>query len=85
MRDDGRFDFAATVRHRDDEVYGTRELLHPHDAEQPFTRSLRAVALPDDVTVVKVHAKCSVHGYGGREVIVDLTRSEGEAYVVQEE
>lgn len=68
-----------------EEVYGTRELLHPHDQEQPFTRRLQGVAIPEDVTVVGVRAKCNVHGYGGREVIVDLTRSEGESYVVQEE
>lgn len=54
------------------EVYGTRELLHPHDNEQPFTRSLSDVEIPDDVTVVAVRAKCNVHGYGGREVVVDL-------------
>lgn len=66
------------------EVYGTRELLHPHDNEQPFTRSLSGVEIPDDRTVVAVRAKCNVHGYGGREVVVDLTTSEGDSYEVRE-
>ncbi len=45
-------------------VYGTRTLLHPHVNEQPFTRSLSGVALPDGVTQVFVIAHDSVHGPG---------------------
>lgn len=46
------------------EVLGTRELLHPHETEQPFTRSLSGVAVPDDVSRVMVRAHDSVHGWG---------------------
>ncbi len=67
---------------RTDEVLATRELLHPHETEQPFTRSLDGVLLPEGVTVVLVRARCNVHGFGGRTVTIDLTEAEGEGYTV---
>ena len=36
-----------------------RELMHPHVEEQPFTRSLRNVMLPDGLRTLWVRAKCS--------------------------
>ena len=56
----------------DGTVLGTRDLLHPHENEQPFTRSLGGVAIPPGVTRVTLRAHDSVHGYGGREVAADL-------------
>ena len=56
----------------DGTVYGTRELLHPHVDEQPFTRSLSGVAIPEGVNTVTVRARDSVHGYGGREFTLEL-------------
>lgn len=58
----------------DGAVLGTRTLLHPHDTEQPFTRSLSGVAIPENVDTVVVRAHDSVHGYGGAEVSVTLER-----------
>ena len=55
-------------------VLGTRVLVHPHEAEQPFTRSLGGIALPADVTEVTVRARDSVHEYGGREMTIPLPR-----------
>jgi hypothetical protein len=49
----------------DDSVLGTRTLLHPHADEQPFTRSLSGVEIPEGVTEVSVRAHDSVHEYGG--------------------
>ncbi|MEL7183327.1 MAG: hypothetical protein AAFY65_05635 [Pseudomonadota bacterium] len=43
---------------------GYRKLLHPHETEQPFTRSLSGVAVPDGVTEVLIRAHDSVHGWG---------------------
>lgn len=43
---------------------GYRELLHPHDGEQPFTRSLTGVKIPAGVTRVIVRAHDKVHGDG---------------------
>ncbi len=50
------------------EPLATRTLLHPHVDEQPFTRSLSHVAIPDGIDRVIVRAHDSVHGYGGEEV-----------------
>ncbi len=55
-------------------VLATRTLLHPHEDEQPFTRSLAGVRLPPGTTVVVVRAHDSVHGYGGAEKRVKIGR-----------
>ena len=49
----------------DGEVVGTRTLAHPHVEEQPFTRSLTDVAIPDDARVVEIEASTSTTGWGG--------------------
>ena len=54
------------------EVLGTRTLHHPHVEEQPFTRSLSGVAIPDGVTEVMIEAKDSVHGWNDERVAVKL-------------
>jgi hypothetical protein len=61
----------------------TRTLLHPHENEQPFTRSQSGIAIPDGVTQVRVRAHDLVDGYGGREVVVDLTAGSGPGYEVE--
>jgi len=58
----------------DGSVLGTRTLLHPHETEQPFTRSLSGVAIPNDVVEVTIRAHDSVHGYGGAELTVGVPR-----------
>ncbi|MEM1313425.1 MAG: hypothetical protein AAGI51_02650 [Pseudomonadota bacterium] len=55
---------AWEVRLPSGEVLGTRELLHPHVTEQPFTRSLSGIAIPEGVEAVEVFARDSVHGWG---------------------
>lgn len=61
----------------------TRLLLHPHETEQPFTRSQSGIAIPDDVSQVRVRAHDLVDGFGGREVVVDLTLSAGTNFEVE--
>ena len=56
----------------DDKLLGSRVLYHPHDNEQPFTRSLSGVSVPPDVSQVKIRAKDSVHGYSPQEFLVDI-------------
>ena len=46
----------------DGTVLGKRVLLHPHVNEQPFTRSLSGVSIPEDIKNVWVEAHDSVHG-----------------------
>ena len=60
------------VRNADGVVLGTRELLHPHVDEQPFTRSLDGVEVPGDLTSVVVAAHDSVEGFCGETVAVEL-------------
>ena len=85
---DGSYRFDVTVRHADTgwkhyadrwdvigpggKVLGVRTLLHPHDNEQPFTRSLSPVRVPSGVRRVTVRAHDKVHGLGGREMTVAL-------------
>jgi hypothetical protein len=58
----------------DGTVLATRKLLHPHVGEQPFTRSLSGVAIPDSVARVTIRAHDNVHGYGGQELTVPVPR-----------
>jgi len=54
----------------DGTVLGTRTLYHPHVDEQPFTRSLSGVKIPGSIKEVTVRSYDSVHGYGGKTLIV---------------
>jgi hypothetical protein len=73
------------VNPSDGSLLGERVLAHPHDHEQPFTRSQSNIEIPRDVTSVQVRARCNVHGFGGREITVDLTRGKGDGFVVSRE
>ena len=57
-------------------IFGTRKLLHPHEQEQPFTRSLSGVTIPTDTTIVYVEAHDSVHGWSSQRLRVDLNQAE---------
>ncbi len=63
---------AWEVLAQDGSVLATRVLRHPHVGEQPFTRELRGVQVPPALTSVRIRARDSVHGFGGREVVVPL-------------
>lgn len=63
---------AWEVRAPDGTVLGTRELAHPHVDEQPFTRSLANVDIPETVTSVEIAARDSVTGFCGEVVSVDV-------------
>lgn len=78
---DGTYDVAATVSSPydtperyadawrivapDGSVLGVRELTHDHADEQPFTRSLTGVEVPDSVDRIVVEGRDLVHGWGG--------------------
>ena len=53
-------------------ILAVRTLHHPHVDEQPFTRSLSGVVVPEGLERVVVRARDSVHGYGGETVTVAL-------------
>lgn len=85
---DGSYTFHVAVRHGDEgwdhyadrwqvlapdgTMLGERVLAHPHETEQPFTRSQSGIEIPDDIGEVTVRAHDSVHGWGGAEVAVDM-------------
>ena len=54
------------------EVLGIRELAHPHVDEQPFTRSLSGVEVPEGLTSVAIRARCNVDGWSETVFILDL-------------
>ena len=58
----------------DGTVYGTRTLYHPHVDEQPFTRSLSGVAIPEGVDTVQIQAKDSRHGWSENTMALSLGR-----------
>jgi hypothetical protein len=82
--------FVVTLRHADEgwehyadrwevlspegELLATRVLRHPHVEEQPFTRAISGVKLPISVEKVRIRARDSAHGYGGKEVEIELPR-----------
>lgn len=84
----GSFRFSVTVKHDDEgwdhyadmwrvvapdgTVLGERVLLHPHVNEQPFTRSLSGVAIPNDISEVTIEARDKVHDFGGAVMTVTL-------------
>ena len=81
-QENGTYRFDVTVLHADSgwdhyadkwevvlpdgTIAATRTLMHPHVNEQPFTRSLSGVKLPDGIDTVTIQAHDSVHGYGGK-------------------
>ena len=86
----GSFRFDVTLEHADTgwdhyadgwevmspagDILGKRVLAHPHVDEQPFTRSLSGVRIPQGVNTVTIRAHDSVHGYNKEMFEVDLTR-----------
>lgn len=51
---------------------GKRVLAHPHVSEQPFTRSLSGVKIPEGIDTVSIRAHDSVHGYNPKQRQVKL-------------
>jgi hypothetical protein len=62
---------------------GQRELLHPHQNEQPFTRSLSGMTIPAEIRVVYVEARDNVHGWSKQRIRVDLQQAKGERFEVK--
>lgn len=56
-------------------VLGFRKLHHPHVTEQPFTRSLSGVMLPDGLREVFIRARCSAEGWASEPYKVRLDPS----------
>ena len=59
-------------------VLATRVLAHPHENEQPFTRSLSNVEIPGGTEKVSIRARDSVEGFCGADFEVSLQSSDRE-------
>ncbi|MBA6262839.1 hypothetical protein [Colwellia sp. Bg11-12] len=91
QKSSGSWCFGTSVRHNDQgwahyadgwEVIdldgnklGHRQLAHPHDNEQPFTRSQCDIKIPSEISKVIVRAKCNKHGFGGKTMVVELSKN----------
>jgi hypothetical protein len=51
---------------------GLRKLMHPHVDEQPFTRSLVSVMVPDGERQVVIRARCSQAGWASEDYMLTL-------------
>ncbi len=97
-KSNGSWCFKTNVRHNDQgwehyadgwqvidlagDLLGERILGHPHDNEQPFTRSQCNIKIPQAITKVVVRAKCNKHGFGGKQIMLDLSKAKGADYLV---
>jgi hypothetical protein len=63
-------------------VLATRTLYHPHVNEQPFTRGLAGVAIPEATQTVFIEAHDKVHGWSPKRLPIDLGRSSGDGFEV---
>ena len=64
---------------------GERVLAHPHVDEQPFTRGLGAVKVPEGITTVYIEAHDKVHGWTPNRLKVDLSKATGGRLRVEAE
>lgn len=87
---DGIYRFDVTVLHSDQgwdhyadkweilasdgRILGTRTLYHPHVEEQPFTRSLSDIPIPEAIKTVTIRAHDSIHKYGGKTMEISVPR-----------
>ncbi|WP_226779669.1 hypothetical protein [Oceaniglobus trochenteri] len=85
---DAGWTFSVTLRHgdtgwddyadgwrvelADGTVAGERPLAHPHETEQPFTRSQSGIRLPEGTDRVFIRARTSVEGWADEATPFDL-------------
>lgn len=56
----------------DNKILATRTLYHPHVNEQPFTRNISGVKIPEDITTVRIIARDTVHDLSEMALELDL-------------
>ncbi len=74
---------AWRVMSKDGKKLGERILFHPHETEQPFTRSLSQLIIPQSENIVYVEAHDKVHGWSKQRVMVNLLKNKGDHYRVR--
>lgn len=61
---------------------GKRTLYHPHDNEQPFTRSLSNFYIAKDIKIIFVEAHDLKHGWSPDRVKIDMSKPSGDRYQI---
>lgn len=56
----------------DGQELGVRVLLHDHAGEQPFTRTLEGLQIPEDIDEIIVQGRDLEHGWGGDTMSVPV-------------
>ncbi len=69
---------AWRVLDQDGNELGIRELAHDHASEQPFTRDLTGLVIPEDVKKISVEGRDSVNGWSGETYLLSLPQ--GSSY-----
>jgi hypothetical protein len=63
---------AWQVRDGEGNVLGERVLTHPHENEQPFTRSQSGITIPEGLQEVTIAARDSVAGFCGEVFTLEV-------------
>ena len=63
-------------------VLGDRKLWHPHEDEQPFTRSLANVLIPKGTEIIYIEAHCKKDGWSKQRVRIDMRQDKGARYEI---
>jgi hypothetical protein len=64
-------------------ILATRVLWHPHVDEQPFTRGLDDIHIPEGTRVIFVEAHGKVEGWSKQRLRIDLDKPNGDNYKVR--
>lgn len=62
---------------------GMRKLWHPHEHEQPFTRTLSNVLVPKDKKIIFIEAHDKVHGWSKQRVKINMKEDKGSRYQIR--
>jgi len=83
--DTGWDHFADAWRVVDDKgnILGTRNLLHPHVDEQPFSRGLNNIKIEEDLDTLYIEAHDNVHGWTEKRLMIDLTKMQNGRLIVR--
>jgi hypothetical protein len=73
----------GTVLKKNESDPFTRLLLHPHENEQPFTRSQSGLVIPEGINNISVRAHDLRDGFGGNIIQLDLSTAAGTGYEIQ--
>lgn len=68
----GKYADVWQVRDGDGSVLGERVLTHPHENEQPFTRSQSGITIPEGLEKVTIAARDSVAGFCGEMFTLEV-------------